>query len=323
MIRLKKAEEICSQFKEKTILVFGDIILDRYIFGDVQRISPEAPVPIVKIEKEECRLGGAGNVAANIQHLGAQYILSGLIGNDAYGEEIENRTDNSILQSAQNRTVAKTRIISNRQQLIRIDREEPLNISPQIEDKIIQSLEHKKVDGIIISDYAKGTLTQNIMEYLKLKAKTNQVPILVDPKPANFHLYKDIDAITPNLKEAEAIIEGNITNEADAEIALKKIMKKFKSNIAVITMGDHGISAIQKGKKAIHIPALTHEVYDVTGAGDTVMAVLTLALVSGANIKDAVHLANTAGSIVVEKVGTAQTTTEEICKRVKLILKSS
>ena len=229
---------------------------------------------------------------------------------------------NSILQSSQNRTVTKTRVISNRQQLVRIDREEPLNISPQIEDKIIQSLEHKKVDGIIISDYAKGTLTQNIMEYLKLKAKTNQVPILVDAKPANFHLYKDIDAISLNLKEAEVIFGSKIANDQDDEIALKKIMKKFKSNMAVITMGDRGISAVQKGKKAVHIPALIHEVYDVTGAGDTVMAVLTLALVSGATIKDAINLANMAASIVIEKVGTAQTTIDEIYKRVKLIKKS-
>jgi rfaE bifunctional protein kinase chain/domain len=322
MIRLKKAGEICSHFKDKTILVFGDIILDRYIFGEVQRISPEAPVPVVKIEREEGRLGGAGNVAANIRRLGAQYILSGLIGNDAYGEEIENMTDNSILQSSQNRTVTKTRVISNRQQLVRIDREEPLYISPQIEDQLIQSLEHKKIDAIIISDYAKGTLTQNIMEYLKLKAKMSQVPILVDPKPANFHLYKEIDAITPNIKEAEEFIENKINNEPDAEAALKKIMKQFKSNMAVITMGDRGISAGQKGRKSIHIPALTHEVYDVTGAGDTVIAVFTLAMVSGANLKDAINLANTAASIVVEKVGTAQASVDEICQRVKMIQKS-
>ncbi len=324
MIRLKRVEEICSQFKGKKILIFGDVILDRYIFGTVNRISPEAPVPVVKIEKEEFRPGGAGNVAANIDKLEAEGILMGITGDDPYSNELlklKNK-NNLILSSAVNKTLVKTRVISQRQQIVRIDREEEIRITAEMEASLLEKIEKTGVDGIIVSDYAKGSVTQPIMEGLKRKALSDNIPIVVDPKPPHFHLYKNIDGITPNLKEAETIINKKIKDGNEAAAAIKFIRNKFNAKFSIITRGDKGITAGEKGKKIFHMPAFSHEVYDVTGAGDTVVSVLLLSLVSGANLKEAVSLSNAAASIVVEKIGTSQVTIEEIQKQMKYILRN-
>jgi D-beta-D-heptose 7-phosphate kinase/D-beta-D-heptose 1-phosphate adenosyltransferase len=299
--------------------------LDRYIFGSVSRISPEAPVPVVKVEQEESRPGGAGNVAANVVKLGAEGVLVGITGDDIYADELFNKLNSRahrIVRSSLNKTLVKTRVIVQRQQIVRIDREEEIRITPEIEAAVLEKIQKAVVDGIIVSDYAKGSLTPAIMEGLKQKAAAGHIPIVVDPKPAHYHLYKDIDGITPNLKEAEGIINKSIKTDTDAVAAVKIIRNKFRAGFALITRGDRGITAGEKGKRTFHLPAFSHEVYDVTGAGDTVVSVLLLALVSGANLKEAVGLANTASSIVVEKIGTSQVTVEEIQKRMKLLLHS-
>lgn len=320
---LKRVEEICSRFKEKKILIFGDVILDRYIFGSVSRISPEAPVPVVKVEKEESRSGGAGNVAANVVKLGAEGLLVGITGDDTFADELLNKLNNQrIVRSGLNKTLVKTRVIVQRQQIVRIDREEEIHVDLEIENAVLAKIQNAGVDGIIVSDYAKGSLTPAIMEGLKQKAASEHIPIVVDPKPAHYHLYKDIDGITPNLKEAETIINKSIKNDSDAAAAVKIIRNKFRTGFALVTRGDRGITAGEKGKRTFHLPAFSHEVYDVTGAGDTVVSVLLLSLVSGANLKEAVGLANTAASIVVEKIGTSQVTIEEIHKRMKLLLRN-
>jgi len=324
MIKQKRMEEICSRFKEKKILVCGDVILDRYIFGSVDRISPEAPVPVVKIQKEEYRIGGAGNVAANIDKLGGRSIILGIVGNDSFSDEIFKikSCDNRIIKSPVNQTLVKTRVISQRQQIVRIDREEPITITHEIEAQIrsiIQSLTRNDVDGIIVSDYAKGTLTPQVMEALKEKSRSLRVPLVVDPKPPNYHLYRDIDGITPNLKEAESILRKKIEDDTQAGKAVNFIRRKFKSKFALVTRGDKGISAGEHGKKVFHIPAYSHEVFDVTGAGDTVIAVLILALTSSASLREAVTLANGAASIVVEKIGTSQVTIDELLGRLNYL----
>ena len=326
MMTLKRVDAICSQFKDKKILIFGDVILDRYIFGSVSRISPEAPVPVVKVEKEEFRSGGAGNVAANIDKLGARSILLGVTGKDSFADELFKlkSQDNAIITSAVNQTLVKTRVISQRQQIVRIDREETIRVTPEIHDKIRKSIERLKqtdIDGIIVSDYAKGTLTLPLMEYLKDKAQSFHVPIIVDPKPPHFHLYKDIDGITPNQKEAEAIMNKKIDSDADAAEAVKFIRRRFKAKFSLITRGNQGITAGVRGKNVFHLPAFNHEVFDVTGAGDTVISVLILALVSAASLKEAVELANAAASIVVEKVGTSQITVSELHERMRFLSK--
>ena len=324
MMKLKRVDEICAQFSGKKILIFGDIILDRYIFGSVERISPEAPVPVVKVEKEEFRLGGAGNVAANIDKLEAEAVLLGIAGQDTFADEILKlkSTHNRLLKTRENSTLVKTRIISQRQQIVRIDREEEIRVTAKTEASILQTIDEITVDGIIVSDYAKGTLTPAIMEGLKRKAVSGNIPIVVDPKPPHYHLYKNIDGITPNLKEAEEIINKKIKTDADAAAAAKFIKKKFKTKFSLITRGSKGITAVERGKHTFHLPAFSHEVYDVTGAGDTVVSVLLLSLVSGADLKEAVSLSNAAASIVVEKIGTSQATTEEIQKHMKFLLRN-
>ncbi len=324
MITQKRVAQICSLFKEKRILIFGDIILDRYIFGGVHRISPEAPVPVVKVEREEFRLGGAGNVAANIDKLGARALLTGIAGSDIYAGELKKLKphDNFTLESAENKTLVKTRVIAQRQQIVRIDREEALRVTPEVEEKLLERVNGHDPDGIIISDYAKGTLTPGLMEGIKAKAAARDIPLVVDPKPPNFHLYRDIDGITPNLKEAQSLYNKPILSDGDAAAAARFIRRKFGARFSVVTRGDKGITAVEKGKRTFHIPAFSHEVFDVTGAGDTVISVLALALVSGANLKEALLLSNAAASIVVEKIGTSQVTVEEIQNRVAYLLKS-
>ncbi len=323
MIKLKRFEEICSKFNKKRILVFGDIILDRYIFGQVSRISPEAPVPVVKITKEEYRPGGAGNVAANIDKLGAQGVLMGVCGDDGYFRELVKlkESNNFVINSGINKTLLKTRVISQRQQIVRIDREERFNIVPKIEEEFIDQLKKLDIDAIIVSDYAKGTLTKVLMEALKNRAKISNIPIIVDPKPPNFDLYYNVDGITPNLKEAEKITNKKIEDTNDSFKTARIIQRKFKTKFSLITRGDMGITAAEKGKKAFNISAFSQEVFDVTGAGDTVVSVLTLSLVAGASLREAVSLANAAASIVIEKIGASQVTIEEIRNRIKLHLK--
>jgi len=322
MITLKRVKEICSQFGSKRVLVFGDVILDRYIFGNVNRISPEAPVPVLKVEKEEYRAGGAGNVASNIDKLGSCGVLMGITGDDSFADVLleHKKTNRTLFKSPENQTLVKTRVIAQRQQIVRIDREELIRVNTGLEESIMKQIESFSIGdihGIIVSDYAKGTLTPGIMKSLKQKALELNIPVIVDPKPANFHLYKNIDGITPNRSEAEAMSNRKIECDADASEASKIIRTKCNARFSIVTRGDKGITAVEQGKKAFHFPAFNHEVYDVTGAGDTVAAVLVLSLISGATLREAVELSNVAASIVVERIGASQITQEELIEQAK------
>jgi len=319
MISQKRAETICNNFPNKKILVFGDIIFDRYVFGTVDRISPEAPIPVVKVNNEDFRLGGAGNVAANIDSLGGRGLLLGIVGDDIYSKEISKlkKSDNLSIMSKTNQTLIKTRILAKRQQIVRVDREEPIIPSKEDEKIIIDTIKNKKIDGIIVSDYAKGTLNISIMNSLKERAEQSDIPIFVDPKPPNFEFYKGVTGITPNKIEAESIIGKKFFDEKDVTSAIRSIQKKFKTKYTLITRGNDGITAAEKGKKTFTVPVYSHEVFDVTGAGDTVASVLILSLVSGASLKEAVILSNIAASIAIEKIGTAQVSKIEILKRLK------
>ncbi|MCX6558701.1 MAG: D-glycero-beta-D-manno-heptose-7-phosphate kinase [Candidatus Aminicenantes bacterium] len=319
----KRIHEICSRFPEKKILVYGDIILDRYVFGQVERISPEAPVPVVRVSSEELRLGGAGNVAANIDRLGAGALLLGVVGADGFAAEIARikSSGNLLIQDAQSQTITKTRIISQRQQIVRVDREAKIVLYPALMEQLRARVNEARVDAIIVSDYAKGTVNAEVMAMLKEKAAAAGIPVIVDPKPPHFALYRDVTAITPNLKEAEEMSGRTIGSDDDAVLALQHIRRKYRTQFTLITRGGSGITAAAKGGKIFHLPAFSHEVFDVTGAGDTVVAVLTLALVSGASLREAVALANAAASIVVEKIGTSQVSPEELSARIAYIQK--
>jgi rfaE bifunctional protein kinase chain/domain len=323
MFKPKRIADVCSRFAGKAILVYGDIILDRYIFGQVERISPEAPVPVVKVDREETRLGGAGNVAANIDSLGARGLLLGVTGSDVYAADIGRikKDGDLVIRDADSQTVVKTRIISQRQQIVRVDREARIHLGPAVLERIRTAIAAAGIDGIIVSDYAKGTVNAEVMAMLKARAAVSGIPIVVDPKPPHFELYRGVTGLTPNLREAEEIAGKAIRGDADVALVLKRIRRKFGTRFTLVTQGSQGISAAEQGRKIFHLPAFSHEVYDVTGAGDTVVAVLTLALVAGADLREAVALANAAASIVVEKVGTWQVGLEELQDRLRFILK--
>ncbi len=323
MFKPKRIAEVCSRFAGKRIMVYGDVILDRYIFGHVERISPEAPVPVVKVGSEETRLGGAGNVAANIDKLGAHGLLLGVAGCDSFASEIGRlkKEGDLVIRDAGNQTVVKTRVISQRQQIVRIDREVRIRLGAAVLEKIRFELDAAGIDGIIVSDYAKGTVNAEVMTLLRNRAAACRIPLVVDPKPSHSQMYLGVTGLTPNLKEAEEMSGKAIVDDADIAVALNRIRRKFKTRFTLITRGSQGISAAEQNRKMFHLPAFSREVFDVTGAGDTVVAVLTLALVAGADLREAVALANAAASIVVEKIGTSQVSLDELLDRLKFILK--
>jgi D-beta-D-heptose 7-phosphate kinase/D-beta-D-heptose 1-phosphate adenosyltransferase len=322
MLKPDRIAEICSRFAGKRILVYGDVILDRYIFGQVERISPEAPVPVVTVEHEESRLGGAGNVAANIDRLGARGQLLGVVGRDSFADEIARLKPkgNLVVRDAANKTIVKTRVISQRQQIVRIDREGRILLGQAVLKRIRSVIASAGFDGIIVSDYGKGSVNAEVMALLRARAVAGGIPIVVDPKPPHFDLYRGVTGLTPNQKEAEQMAGMAIRNDADAARALNRIRRKYETRFTLVTRGGQGISAAEKNRRMFHLPAFSREVFDVTGAGDTVVAVLTLALVAGADLREAVALANAAASIVVENVGTSQVGLEELQDRLAFIL---
>jgi len=323
---MKDIKKYLTKFSEKNIAVIGDIILDKYIFGKVERISPEAPIPIVAVEKEKFVPGGAANVAANISTLGGKAILFGVVGTDLSGgillKELEKFSIDSrgIVTLRNHKTIQKIRVIGQNQQLLRIDFENNSYISNSAEAEIIYNLEIlQDIDAIVISDYAKGTVTEQIVNKAKEYALKNNILLLVDPKPRHKNWYKDSSLITPNKKEAQEMSGKSIETEADLLNCGKELMEKFNSRI-IITAGSDGMYVFDLKKKPIHIPTSAKEVYDVSGAGDTVVAVLSLAISSGANLQDAAIIANHAAGIKVGKLGTAQVSWEELRKEIIDIL---
>jgi D-beta-D-heptose 7-phosphate kinase/D-beta-D-heptose 1-phosphate adenosyltransferase len=272
---------------------------------------------------EEDRIGGAGNVAQNIDCLGGRGILLGVAGRDNSGAALFRLKgkDNQVVCDERLATLVKTRIIAQRHQIVRVDWEQQLTLPASVERKLLAVIAACPADGIIVSDYAKGSLNEKLMKALKALALRRKIPLLVDPKPGRGALYAGATGITPNLREAEEMLHARLPESADIARAVIRLRRKFRARLAVITCGAEGIVAGEKGRRTFYLPALSREVFDVTGAGDTVVAVLTLALVAGANLREAVALANAAASIVVEKVGTAAVTAEELSGRLKFLLK--
>ncbi|ACD67329.1 rfaE bifunctional protein [Sulfurihydrogenibium sp. YO3AOP1] len=305
MITKERAVNLISKFPDITVGVIGDIILDKYLWGDVERISPEAPVPVVDVKKETVSLGGASNVANNIASLDAKAYMIGVVGDDENAKIIENllksKNINPILITDKSRpTIEKTRIIAISQQLLRIDREDRSKLSTEIEDKIINEIKNIKdeINVFIVSDYGKGIITQRIMDFIKSLNK----PIFVDPKPSNYQLYKHTTILTPNKKEAYESIKAD--KNTDLEFVGRKIMSDLELNQLLITLGGEGM-ALFEGDKILRIPTKAKKVFDVTGAGDTVISVLALARLAGGTWEESASLANTAAGYVVGEIGTA------------------
>jgi len=329
-------KDIIAHFKKKTILVVGDIMLDRHIVGSVSRISPEAPVPVVLEQQHTQTVGGAANVGNNLSTLGARVLQTGIVGDDPEGEILRQRLKkkgvdiSGIFSDKDYHTVTKTRVIAQHQQVVRIDRERvgvALNIS-----RIKTFIAHHvgDVDAVIISDYGKGLITSDLIHVICSQAKKNKVKVLVDPKVEHFNYYRGVTSITPNRREAENAIRNlKIRHDAGRKLNIRsdtlntneeinragqELLKYLELESLLITLGEHGMRLFEKNKKPCSIPTHAKDIYDVTGAGDAVISVFTLALVAGATKKQAAQLANIAAGIVVGKLGAVAVTGPELIK---------
>jgi len=300
------------------ILVVGDLILDRYIWGKVDRISPEAPVPVVEVVKTEGRLGGAGNVVRNLATIGAKPTVCGLIGDDEDGRdlmglfrEIGANVDGIVVDTTRPTTV-KTRVIAATQQIVRIDRERKISDSPEASSKMVDAI-HRAIDGtraVILSDYGKGAVCGAVLDALQRASADHRLelsarPLFVDPHPRNYNNYRSMSVAKPNRKEAEIASGHSINSVEDAFAAADLLMRKWNSEMMVITLGEDGMVVKQDGEpRGVHLETMAQEVFDVSGAGDTVTALFCSALAVGASPTTAGVLANIAAGIVVSEVGT-------------------
>ena len=300
------------------ILVVGDIMLDRFIFGNVHRISPEAPVPVVRSIEEKYSLGGSGNVLRNLINLGVKASIISFVGKDQAGEKIRQHlkkkgiSTKHIIQSDSNRTTEKMRIVAEGQQVVRVDWDAN-NLNDQNANKVLKHVFKKitNVDGVIISDYNKGICTELVLKNIISKAKELQIPIFVDPKGKKWNKYYGASIITPNLKEAEEIIGRELITDEDVEIAGKEICKDLDLVACLITRGPNGMSYISKDLK-FHVSSEAKEIYDVSGAGDTVIASFAAGTLAAFDSETVTRFANKAAGIVVGHIGTTAITIPEL-----------
>lgn len=316
----KRIIEIINNFSKKTILVVGDIIMDQYIWGNVSRISPEAPVPVVDVKEESYLLGGAANVLNNIISLGGKAMVCGVIGHDDIGRMIihelrirEIDTGGIIVESDRPTTI-KTRIVAHSQQVVRYDREKKEDINKSSREIIKGYLKNKlfEIDGIIISDYYKGVVTKELVKEIISIVNNRGLPILADPKVGHFDLYEGLTLITPNIFEASTGSGVSIHDNKSLEMAGMALIEKLRCKATLITRGEEGMTLIEDNREVTYIPAVAKKVFDVTGAGDTVIGVMALAIAAGATLKESAIIANHAAGIVVGKVGTAVIGVEEL-----------
>lgn len=306
-----RIEYLFEKFNGKNIVIIGDLMLDVYIWGKVGRISPEAPVPVVEVEEESYRLGGAANVGLNIKSLGGNPILVGVIGYDREGnilsalmKENDFIRDGIILDEERPTTV-KTRIIAHSQHVVRVDKEDKKDITEEMENKILTFIENQKssIDAIIFEDYNKGVLTKSLIHRVVDFARRNNIIVTVDPKFDNFFEYKNVTVFKPNRKETEDALQMKIDSEEKVIEAGKKLKEILQPEYLLITRGDKGMTLFSSDSRIDSIPTRARKVADVSGAGDTVIATLTVALASGAEIREAATIANLAAGLVCEEVG--------------------
>ena len=307
----KRLNSLKSKFKGLKIAVVGDMMLDCYFRGDVKRISPEAPVPVVEVENEFYRFGGAANVALNILKLGGIPRPIGVIGYDNYGTIFSSLItesgiiDDGIIVDESRPTTAKTRVIADSQHVVRIDKESKQYLNKETQNKVFNYIREniKQLDGIILQDYNKGVLTPSLIEKIITLANNNKILITVDPKFNNFFAYKNVTVFKPNRKEAEDVLGIKIKNDEDISEVGRKLLEKLNAKNILLTLGEGGIAVFEKGMAEKRMPTKARKVADVSGAGDTVISTLTMAIATGANIMEASYLANYAGGLVCEEVG--------------------
>jgi D-beta-D-heptose 7-phosphate kinase/D-beta-D-heptose 1-phosphate adenosyltransferase len=318
----KRALEIIARFPKSGVLVIGDVMVDHFIWGKVSRISPEAPVPVVDVQKDSILLGGCANVLNSIYAMGGKVYVTGVIGADGIGQGLvsdlrSRKIDTAGIVVEKGRpTTLKTRVVAHGQQVVRFDQESRRPIPKASAQKILDYVKslQGKIGAIVVSDYSKGVISRELIEGIKSIVKDSNIFICLDPKQSDFSVYQGVHVITPNHHEAQRAAGIEITNGDDLLLLGETLLKKYDFQTILITRGEEGMSLFEKGRKTTHthFPAQAKEVYDVTGAGDTVIGVLALALASQASLKEATCLANHAAGIVVGKVGTATVSQEEL-----------
>ena len=302
-----------SRFPERQVLVVGDLMLDNFIWGEVSRISPEAPVPVVEVREESQLLGGSANVAHNVASLGGRALVAGVIGNDFAGQELVKLfaqiavPTNGLIYEDGRPTTVKTRIIAHHQQVVRFDREWRAPLREETVRGILtfiqESLPH--LHGVIVSDYAKGVITREFLDALRDLVAGRPLPVVVDPKVQHAELYRSFTMVTPNHHEASQMSGIPIRDEKTLIQAGESLLAQLACDTVLITRGKEGMSLFHRDGPIVHIPTVAQRVYDVTGAGDTVIAAVTLGLIAGLSPEEAAILANLAAGVVVGEVGTA------------------
>lgn len=313
-------EKILAGFSNRNLAVLGDVMLDEFCWGKVDRISPEAPVPIVQVKTETWRPGGAANVASNLVALGAKAHIFGIVGDDGAGRRLTEELQKDkigtagLIVDSGRRTSVKTRILGQNQQMIRIDRESTEAVDYERQKAILSVMLDMadELDGVIVSDYAKGVIVEDLFKEVVDRFRKMGKFVCVDPKLKNFPIYKKATIITPNTKEAESALGRVFENEADVIKGGTDLLKTSGSDAILITRSEHGMSLFEKGKKPISIPTRALKVFDVTGAGDTVISTFSLGLAAGCSMPEAAEVANLAAGVVVGIVGTAAATQDQV-----------
>jgi D-glycero-beta-D-manno-heptose-7-phosphate kinase len=308
-----RMQELVERFPGRRLVVLGDLMLDHYLWGRCDRISPEAPVPVVEIERESSSLGGAGNVAANLTALGARPVLVGVLGDDSRAQQLLDAfaargvDTRALVRDATRPTTIKTRILAQHQQVVRADWESRADLAGAALDAVLEVLSREipQSEGLIVSDYGKGVITRPVLDHAIGLAKAAGVPISVDPKESHIDAYHGVSILTPNQHEAGWVMGRRVTDEASLMEVGWGLQKRLDAECALVTRGPDGMSLFEKSGRYTHLPTVAREVYDVTGAGDTVVSVVALALAAGADYPEACCLANHAAGVVIREVGTA------------------
>ena len=316
----KRLKNILDGFEKARIMVLGDLMLDHFVWGRVDRISPEAPVPVVRVTEETQRLGGAANVAHNIRALGAEPVLIGLVGEDPHGEVLleaireQNISTGWIVADPDRRTTVKTRVVAHSQQVVRADWEDDGQVSEAVFEKLIDRIgdQLEQVQALIISDYGKGVITARMLKRVLELAREQALFVAVDPKDSHFDLYRGVSLITPNQREAGQAFGRAITDRDSLEEVGHGMMDRLKLGALLITRGERGMSLFEADGQVTHFPTLARTVYDVTGAGDTVIASFVAARTAGAALQEAAMISNHAAGIAVAGVGTTAVSFEEL-----------
>jgi rfaE bifunctional protein kinase chain/domain len=311
---------LLAAFPAKRILIVGDVILDEYLWGDVRRISPEAPVPVVEIRSRTVVPGGAANAAANVVSLAGRVLLGGVVGRDDQANKLaealrrQGVDPGGLVSDSERVTTTKTRLIAHGQQVVRMDSEQRTPLSPAMEDALLEWADRHvpEVAACVLSDYGKGVISNRVAEHVIRSARQVDKPVIVDPKGTNYAKYRGATVVKPNIHEVQLALKEDIEDDNALLEASRRLVGFLEGAALLITRGEHGMSLFRETSQPVHIATVARRVFDVTGAGDTVVSTLAMALAAGSTLEQAVHLANLTAGIVVGKRGTATVTLDEL-----------